>query len=108
VSYTSQPNNSKSKKVTKVIGPTIKTFTQDFEPSENNAIRSVKVMYSQGLLSKEKYKAVRSNLCVSSGHTSKKRKSYQIMKGLRIPKLLSYDKVKEFIDNIFHNVKYHV
>lgn len=30
------------------------------------------------------------------------------MKGLRIPKLLSYDKVKEFIDNIFHNVKYHV
>lgn len=46
----------------KVIGLVVKKFVGDFEVSDVNSMRSVKVLYSNGLMSKEKYKVVRFNL----------------------------------------------
>ena len=88
-----------SKKAKNVLGPVVKKSIESFESSEQNHIRSVKVLYSKGLLSKEKYKNIRSNLSMSCITTSKRRKAIEIMKGARIPKLLTYDKVKQFIDS---------
>ena len=86
-----------SKKAKNVLGPVVKKSIESFESSEQNHIRSVKVLYSKGLLSKEKYKNIRSNLSMSCITTSKRRKAIEIMKGARIPKLLTYDKVKQFL-----------
>ena len=47
----------------------------------------MKVLYSNGLMSKEKYKALRSNLSMSTSITSKQRTAFQLLKGVRIPKL---------------------
>ena len=57
-------SNSK-KVVNKVIGSVVKKFIGDFKVSDVNSMRSVKVLYGNGLMSKEKYKAVRSNLSMS-------------------------------------------
>ena len=46
-------------------------------------MRSVKVLYSNGLISKEKSKALKSNLSRSCSITSKQRKAFQIMKGVQ-------------------------
>ena len=45
----------------------------------------MKVLYSNGLMSKEKYKALRSNFFRSCSITSKQRKAFQIMKGVQTP-----------------------
>lgn len=78
-----------SKKITKkVIGSVVKNNVSTFEASEKNVTRSVKVLYSKGLLSKEKYKAIRLNLSMESDKKSKGRKSYKLCQDVRIPKLL--------------------
>lgn len=99
-------SNSK-KVVNKVIGSVVKKFVGDFEVSDVNSMRSVKVLYSNGLMSKEKYKAVRSNLSMSCSITSKQRRAFQIMKGVRIPKLLTYDKVREYVNHTWNAATVH-
>jgi len=69
-------------------------------------MQSVKVLYSNGLMSKEKYKAVRSNLSMSCSITSKQR-AFQIMKGVRIPKLLTYDKVRQYVNHTWNAATVH-
>jgi len=67
-------SNSK-KVVNKVIGSVVNKCVRDFEVSDVSSMRSVKVLYSNGLMSKEKYKAVRCNLSMSCSITRKKKKS---------------------------------
>ena len=67
----------------KVIGSVVKKFVGDFEVSDVNSMRSLKVLYSNGLISKEKYKALKSNLSRSYSITNKQRKAFQIMKGVQ-------------------------
>jgi len=62
---------------------------------------------TNGLLSKEKYKAIRSNLSMSCSTTRKRRKAIQLLKGARIPKLLTYDKVKQYIESNWNVAKVH-
>lgn len=50
------------KVVNKVIGVVFKNFVGNFECSDVNSMWSVKVLYSNGLMSKEKYKVFRFNL----------------------------------------------
>ena len=53
---------SQSLKVRKKVLPTVvKKQVKMFEDSTENRLRSIKVLYSGGLLSKEKYKAIRIN-----------------------------------------------
>ena len=99
-------SNSK-KVVNKVIGSVVKKFVGNFEVSDVNSMRSVKVLYSNGLMSKEKYKAVRSNLSMSCSITSKQRRAFQIMKGVRLPKLLTYDKVKQYVNHTWNAATVH-
>ena len=40
----------------------VKTETKRYEESHDNLVRSLKVLYAKGLLSKEKYKAVCQNI----------------------------------------------
>ena len=54
-------------------------------------------MYSSGLISKEKYKSIRLNLTASIGTANKKRLSLKFMEGTRLPKILPYDKLVQFI-----------
>lgn len=81
-----------------MIGPVVKKIVASFEESQENMTRSVKVLYSKGLLSKEKYKAVRLNLSMKSNKTSKGRKSYKIQEEVRIPKLVTYAKLVKYIN----------
>jgi len=96
-----------SKIVNKVLGSVVKSPVESFEISNDNSLRSGKVLYSNGLLSKEKYKAIRSNLSMSCSITSKQRKTIQLLKGARIPKLLTYDKVKQYIESNWNVAKVH-
>ena len=63
---------SNSRKIMKkVISPIVKKAVPSFEKSKENVARSVKVLYSRGLLSKAKYKDLRLSFSMSS---NKKRK----------------------------------
>ena len=63
---------SNSKKIMKkVISPIVKKAVPSFEKSKENVARSVKVLYSRGLLSKAKYKDLRLNLSMSSNKKKK-------------------------------------
>ena len=62
-------------------------FTQRPE-ANREMIRSVKVLYSSGLISKEKYKSIPLNLTTSIGTANKKRFSLKFMEGTRLPKIL--------------------
>ena len=59
-----------SKVVNKVLGSVVKSSVESFEISNDNSLRSVKALYSNGLLSKEKYKAIRSNLSMSCNNNN--------------------------------------
>ena len=80
----------------------VKKFVGDFEVSDVNSMRSVNVLYSSGLKGKEKYKAAESNLSMSCIITSKQRKAFQIMKGVKIPKLLTYGKVRQYANHTWN------
>ena len=81
-----------------MIGPVVKKSVASFEESQENMRRNVKVLYSKGLLSKEKYKAVRLNLSMKSNKTSKGRKSHKIHEEIKIPKLVTYAKLVKYIN----------
>ena len=65
---------SKSKKtLSKVVPKIVKESVVKFESSFQNKLRGVRVLYSNGLLSKEKYKSVRVNMSTCFNSTSNKR-----------------------------------
>lgn len=91
----------KSKKVvSKVISPVVQEAVAIFEKSEENVTRSLKVLYSKGLLSKEKYKAVRLSLSMSSNPKKRGRLSYRVFEHATIPKILTYDKLTKYIASV--------
>jgi len=107
----SKPNRLKnylanSKKIVKrVITKIVKESIETFEHSMENNIRSVKVLYSSGLITKEKYKSIRLNLTTSIGTSNKKHLSLKFMEGTRWPKILPYDKLVQFIIGDVEDIK---
>ena len=92
---------SNSRKIMKkVITPIVKKALPSFEKSKENVARSVKVLYSRGLLSKAKYKDLRLNLSISSNKKRKGRVSYKFFEDIIIPKLLPYDKLVKYINSV--------
>lgn len=92
---------SQSLKVRKKVLPTVvKKEVKKFEASTENPLRSIKVLYSGGLLSKENYKAIRINLNVSTSKDRKQRAGLKFMSGVALPKLLPYDKLIHYNENI--------
>ena len=95
---------SQSLKIRKRVLPTVvKKEVKKFEDSTENLLRSIKVLYSGGLLSKEKYKAIRINLTMSTSKDRKQRAGLKFMSGVALPKLLPYDKLISYIKTIDFN-----
>jgi len=78
---------SKSKKaLNKVVPKVVKEGVAKFEGSFENKLRSVRVLYSNGLLSKEKYKSVCLNMFTCFNSTGNKRSSLMFMHDVTVPK----------------------
>ena len=88
------------------MSPTVVTCKEEvkkFEVSTENLLRSIKVLYSGGLLSKEKCKVIRINLTMSSCKDRKQRAGLKFMSGVGLPKLLPYDKPVNYVKTIDFN-----
>lgn len=81
----------------------VKKEVTKFEVSTENLLRSIKVLYIGGLSSKEKYKAIRINLTMSTSKARKERAGLRFMSGVALPKLLPYDKLINYIKTIDFN-----
>lgn len=82
---------SLSKKVMKKVLPrVVKESIPTFENSFDNKIRSLRVFYSKGLLSKEKYKSIRLNLSMNTRKSGKKLESFKFMSSVCLPKILPH------------------
>lgn len=92
---------SLSKKVMKKVVPkVVKESIPTFENSFDNKVRSLRVLYSKGLLSKEKYKSIRLNLSMNTRKSGKKLESLKFMSSVRLPKILPYEKLITFVKSI--------
>lgn len=93
---------STPKVLKRVIAPVVKKQVKEFEKSEQNAVRSMKVLYNGGLVSKGKYKKMRSDAALNSNRsdTSTLKSSMEFIEGVPVPKLLTYDKVQSFIRSL--------
>ena len=92
---------SKSQKtLNKVVPKIVKENVAKFESSFENKLRSVRVLYSNGLLSKEKYKSVCLNMSTCFNGASNKRSSLKFMHDVTVPKLPSYPKLLQFVNSI--------
>ena len=89
--------------LSKSVAPIIKSRVKEFEASSANSHRSLKVLYNGGLISKTKYKDIRSASALESKPMVKSKKAkggVQFMEGVPIPRILPYDKVIHFIHSL--------
>ena len=93
----------KSKVCKEAIIPTIvKKHIKKYEKSLENKVRSMRILYQEGLLSKRKYSLVR-NTTDTVKETAKKRKKNQkteFISGCEVPKILPYKKLMAYISTI--------
>ena len=84
-----------------IIPNVIKSKIKDYERSKENQVRSMRVLYEGGLISKRKYTSIRNSSDVVK-ETDKKRKNRktEFMKGCEVPKILPYKTVMSFIRSI--------
>ena len=84
-----------------IIPNVIKSKLKDYERSKENQVRSMRVLYEGGLISKRKYTSIRNSSDVVK-ETDEKRKNSktEFMKGCEVPKVLPYKTVMSFIRNI--------
>ena len=92
----------KSKTIKKILKTSREDNIYNYEKSNENKIRSLSVFYSSGLVSKEKYKQIRQDLIYESkGKNAKRRAKRRVTaKGIKIPALLSWPKLLNFIRSI--------
>lgn len=93
---------SKSKTCTDSIIPQlVKTNIHEYENSLRNKVRSMRVLYEGGLISKKKYTYIRNATDVvrESGKNSKNKKT-EFMKNCEIPKIVPYKSLTSFIQSI--------
>ena len=75
-----------SKKTRKVLPSVVNKAVAEFEKSTDNSVRSVKVLYCKGLISKEKFKSVIQSLSMKSNGSSIHRSSIKVSR-VRVPKI---------------------
>lgn len=81
----------------------VKKEINHFEESKDNLKGSIEVLYSGRLLSKEKYKSITTNLTMTNSSTAKGKCSIKIMPSVSLPKLVPYDKLRNYIKTIDFN-----
>lgn len=84
----------------KVIPKVVKDKINIFEKSDSNFVRSVNVLYRGGIASKQKYNAIRSSLSMCMNETGMGRKHIEFMKGIPVPRLFTYQKLMERVNQI--------
>ena len=91
----------------KVVPKVVKDHIKAFEDSSANRIRSLNVLYSRKLLSKEQYKSIRLSLATHSSSKNNARAGLEFMPETNLPKLLPYGKLIEYVNLIdIGNLKY--
>ena len=88
---------------TRVIRKIVKEDIAIFEGSTENKLRSFKVLYSKGLMNKEKYKRARLSLATTTSSCSSskcKRTGLKFMPNAPVPKLLPYAKLIGHVNSI--------
>ena len=85
----------------KVVANEYKKSVLEFEKSPDNIVRSIATYYASGVMGKRKYKSVRLVLSMKSNESKPgKRTSISVMKGCRVPKLLTYSNLVEQLQKI--------
>ena len=79
----------------------IKGKIKDYEQSKENQVRSLRVLYEGGPISKRKYTSIRNSSDVAK-ETGKKKKNQktEFMKGCEVPKILPYKTLMSFVRGI--------
>ena len=75
-----------------VLPKILENKVNDNKKSQKNQIRSMRILYENGLLGKRKYTSIRNSSDISNVRDGKKRKNSKtlIMPGLKIPKIRPY------------------
>ena len=88
-----------STKVKKVLPLLVNKSIYSYEKEEKNYMRSISLLYTGGILSKEKYKHVRNALAFEQSSKSK-RKRLKLDHGIISPAVVTYDKLMNYINSI--------
>ena len=85
-----------------IIPKIVKRRVQEYEKSEQNQLRSMRVLYEGGMVSKRKYTNIRnsSDVMKQSPDQSGKNKKSQFMQSCEIPTILQYKTLMSYIRNI--------
>lgn len=83
--------------MTKVIPNVVNEKVKAFENSKTNFVRSVNVLYRNGLVSKVKYISIRSALSMNNKENSNSKSHTEFMSNCNVPRILPY---KEFMYKI--------
>ena len=85
-----------------IIPKSVKRRVQEYEKSEQNQLRSMRVLYEGGMVSKRKYTNIRNSgdVMKQSPDQSGKNKKSQFMQSCEIPKILPYKTLTSYIRNI--------
>jgi len=86
--------------IDKAVPLVIKKKVKRFESSDENAARSLKVLYGGGLISKMKYKDIRSASSLLSNANKNNKRTVEVMPGVPIPKILPYGKLMKYINEL--------
>ena len=85
-----------------IIPKIVKRRVQEYEKSDQNQLRSMRVLYEGGMVSKRKYTNIRNSgdVMKQSPDQSGKNKKSQFMQSCEIPKILPYKTLMSYIRNI--------
>ena len=83
----------------KVLPLLVNKSIYSYEKEEKNYMRSISILYTGGILSKEKYKHVRNALAFEQSSKSK-RKRLKLDHGIISPAVVTYDKLMNYINSI--------
>lgn len=96
--YISNSNRCMSSVIPSIINSKVK----EYEKSEANQIRSMRVLYESGLLGKRKYTSIRNSSDILNEPGAKKRKNHkaEIIAGVEVPKIMSYKALMAFLKTV--------
>ena len=85
-----------------IIPKIVKQGVKEYEKSDQNQLRSMRVLYKGGMVSKWKHTNIRnsSDVMKPSPDQSGKNKKSQFMQSCEIPKILPYKTLMSYIRNI--------
>ena len=83
----------------KILPEIVKTKFKQYQLSQENRVRSMRVLYESGLISKRKYTSIRNSCDIIKTCNNKKRKC-QIFEGCEIPKIVPYKTLMKYVKSI--------